>query len=325
MEYPYKLLIAYRPFQITDPTLVATVSSDATMQKVYEGLCSEGFDAEILTVGPDVEDVLLNYDPRETLIFNYCDGYIDDPCGYDPVTQVFEKLGFAFSGADDATLQWSVDKAITKTRLVANGIPTPDYQIYENSHINDWNKYPALVKPSRLHGSVGILPDSVVETPAQLVTQIERILDMHAQPALVEDFIEGLEYRVGVWGNGELEVLPLSRIIFEPPPGQRFELKDFATKWGDSGMDLEIPAAVPPHVLENIEKMVKASYRAVDMRDYGAVDVRLRGDQPYVIDPNQNPDISEENSFVYMAESIGKNYGQMLAHIVQLAAHRLPV
>lgn len=323
MPSSYKVLIVYRPFTIDDPSLLQTVASDDTIQIVHEALTTAGFDAEIIRVGDDIEAVLRRYDRRGTLIFNYCDGFLDDPTGYDPITRLFEDLGFAYTGARDDILLSSQDKATIKAALVACNVPTPVYRICESAP-EDWTCFPALVKPSRKHGSLGITPESVVETAEALAQQVRRVIEEWKQPALVEEFIDGVEYRVSLWGNGHVETLPLMSITYYPIPGRQYGLKDFQTKWEEIGLRIDVPAAVEPALKQRIEEAAIAAYAACEMRDYGGIDIRVRGDTPYVIDPNANADISEVSNFIRMATVAGYDYSAMLARIVRLASERIP-
>lgn len=324
MPLPFIVLIVYRPFTNLLSTDVSyTVATDDNINAACAALCAAGFDARIIHVDDNIESVLRVYDPRSTLIFNYCDGFADNPSGYDPITQLFEQLGFAFTGADDATLQWCQDKSITKQQLIQHRIPTPAYHIYDKSRMNGWSIFPALVKPAHQHGSLGISPHCVVENHVQLRQQVEKVLDEWKQPALVEDFIEGDEYRVSMIGNGTLEVLPLMRVT-PCAPDQRFPVLDFDTKWDESRARYDRRVQLEAHVRDSIEAVAKAAFKTVDMRDYGAVDIRMRGDEPYVLDPNQNPDISDYSYFLWVAEGAGYDYSKMLARIVHLAAARLP-
>ncbi len=325
MPLDYTVLILYRPLPDlnADPELGQTIATHETIVAVDEALRAADFVTEIIHVEADIERVLGMYDPRHNVIFNYCDGYHDNPSGYDPITMLYEKMGFAYTGADDRTLSQSQDKAITKAQLVQRGIPTPDYRFFETDDVTGWSIFPALVKPAYLHASMGILPESVVETPEQLQRQVQRILDAFKQPALVEDFIEGNEYRVSIWGNHQLEVLPVTGFYYTPD--QRYGLKHFDSKWEETGYKSEVPAStLTPALLERIEGAAKATFQAVGMRDYGGIDMRVRGDQPYVIDPNQNADISPESTFLRAVKAAGGDYSHMVGQIARLASARRP-
>ncbi len=321
----YQVLILYRPTGVLACTeLQSGDAADDTVQIVNDGLRAAGIDTQILLVGEDIECVLAGYDPRRTVIFNYCDGYHADESGYDPITQIYERLNLAYTGADDQTLYQAQSKAFTKAQLVKHGVPTPAYRIFDSDHLDGWRLFPALVKPAQMHASMGIYPDSVVENPQQLQRQVQRMLDEYQQAALVEDFLEGGEYRVSVWGNGKLEVLPFIGYEYLPITGRSYSFKDYQTKWDETNLVVNIPARVSPQLTEQIEALARAAFRAVGMRDYGGIDLRLRGETAYVIDPNQNPDISTDSSFYRAVLASGGDYSTLVTRIVQLAAERRP-
>lgn len=326
MNPDYRVLILYRPFTaLSETQFEQTIATHETIRAVDEALQKAGFETQILLVGDDIEAVLRSHDRRTHVIFNYCDGYHDNPSGYDPITQLFEALGFAYTGADDKTLCGSQDKTLCKKQLVEQGIPTPEYRFFADDDVSEWTLFPALVKPAYLHASMGILPESVVEDAEQLRHQIRRILDEFHQPALVEDFIEGNEFRASVWGNHTLETLPIVGFYYQLNAQHRYGLKHYDSKWDETGYATDVPASrLTPVLQSRIEAVAQAAFRAVNMRDYGAIDIRVRGEQPYVIDPNQNPDISPESNFLRAIRAAGKDYPDMLAGIVRLAAARRP-
>ncbi len=321
----YRVLILYRlPGEQLYCEFQKTHEADEAVQLVDDGLRASGFDTQIILVGDDIEQVLSKIDPRATVIFNYCEGYHENNSGYDPITRLYEALNLTYTGADDDALWHSQDKARIKAQLVHHGVPTPDYRIYESDNVADWDIFPAMAKPAHLHASLGILPESVAETPAQLRRQVQRILDELQQPALVEDFIEGDEYRVTVWGNHRLEVLPLIRFHFLPNAQRPYGFIDYATKWDETGLQIEVPAKVSARLRRRIEAAAKSAFRTARFRDYGAFDIRVRDEQPYVIDANHNPDISADSYFIRSIRVVGSDYPLLAGRIVELAAQRMP-
>ena len=323
MTEPYQILILYRPSPpLEESQFLSNAESDPTVQLVDAALQKEGFDTQIILVGENIEEVLRRYDTGSTVIFNYCDGYHDGPEGYDPITHLYEALGFAYTGADDTALSQGRHKSVAKAQMLRHGIPTPTYRVFDNANVSDWKIFPAIVKPNSYHASYGINQKAVVHSHRELKEQVEYLLEEWQQDALVEDFISGQEFRVSLWGNAELEVLPLMSVHYLQAADPQEAFQDYDTKWDESRMHFEIPAQVKPAVQAYIEKVAKATYRATGMRDYGGIDLRLRGDTPYILDPNHNPDISEVSFIVRMAATIGYDYGEVLARIVRLAAIR---
>jgi D-alanine-D-alanine ligase len=321
----YVVSILYRPPDQQPCSAFQPVAhAEENVQMVDEALRAAGFTTQIILVGGDIEAVLDSFNPRRTVIFNYCDGYHENSSGYDPITRLYESLNLAYTGADDQTLWGAQDKAHTKTLLVRHGVPTPVYRIFDTDAVADWRIFPALVKPARLHASLGILPESVVETSAGLRRQVQRVLDELGQPALVEDYIEGDEYRVSLWGNYELEMLPIIHYHFLPSAARPYGFKDYVTKWDETGLHVEVTARLNGVLKARIDAVSKAACRAVGVRDYGGIDIRVRRNRPYVIDPNQNPSIAEDSSFFRSARAAGHTYASVIARIVELAAARRP-
>jgi D-alanine-D-alanine ligase len=323
----YQVIILYRALTFSDPTMEHTVVNHDIMVRFEQTLKSAGFDARLLDVGDDIAEVLATFDPCKTVYFNCCEGTNDDPNGYDPITGLLESAGYVYTGASDPVLAWSHDKANTKKRLVENGVPTPDFALYKDGDSRGWTIFPALVKPVNQHGSFGITRASVVDTPEELEARVQYVYERWKLPALVEDFIDGPEYRVYILGNDRLEILPLYATYYDAAPDYHDHIWGYDNKWTESGTNdilrYELPPKLTAEMQGRIEKAAADGYRVCQARDYGTVDIRVRDGVPYVLDMNQNPDISEDFSFAQAAEAGGCSYAELIAKIVLLAAERL--
>jgi D-alanine-D-alanine ligase len=89
-------------------------------------------------------------------------------------------------------------------------------------------------------------------------------------------------------------------------------------------IELRVPAELDPAARNELERIVLRAYRATGCRDYGRIDVRMRGGTFYVIDVNPNPDINPLTSLAYAAAEAGYSYGELGSRIVSLAAARHP-
>jgi len=171
---------------------------------------------------------------------------------------------------------------------------------------------------------------SVVLTPDELSERIRYILEKFNQPALVEDFIDGREFSVSIWGNGAPRVLPPAEMDFSALKDVRDRLCTFDSKFRPGSRDYEqiqvrLPARLKEIEYERLKRTVLAVYRKFGCRDYARVDVRLQDDLFNVLDLNPNPDISPKNSMVQAAELTGYSYGEMVSYLVNLAALRHPI
>ncbi len=278
----------------------------------------------------DIANHLHSFDPSEYIVFNWCEGLPGLEHSEWLVAKRLEMLGFTFTGADSETLALAQDKFRVKVLLDQAGIPTPAWRIYHDAEPCTWDRFPAIVKPMNEHCSAGITPDSVVLNPVELENRVLFILETYNQPAMVEDFIDGREFHVSVWGNEKLTVLPAAEMDFSFFGNIKDRLCTYDSKFipgSDHYEKIEtlLPAPLSDEETQALEKVCCDAYRAIGCRDYARLDIRLRDNIFYVLDINPNADISSEASMAGAAEFAGVSYGQMGSLFVRLAARRHPV
>lgn len=285
------------------------------------------------TVAIDDDDIaghLRRFDPSGYIIFNWCEGVPGIDHSEWLVAKKLEDLGYTFTGADSAALCLADDKQRVKAILDEASVPTPAWQIFNAPDVSDWKIFPAIVKPQNEHCSTGITPESVVMNQVDLKNRIAFILDQYSQPALVEDFIDGREFHVAVWGNEEITVLPAAEMDFSRFGNLKERLCTFEAKFIPGSQHYEeiktlLPAPLTNEEKQAMEKVCRDAYRATGCRDYARMDVRLRDNVFYVLDVNPNADISSDASMACAAEADGITYAQMGSLIVQMATKRHPV
>jgi D-alanine-D-alanine ligase len=275
-------------------------------------------------------ELLRAFDPRDHIVFNWCEELPGIPHSEPLVAAVLERLGFVFTGSSCDTLALCQDKPRVKRLLEEAHIPTPRWQVFHDPVVGKWNIFPAIVKAAHEHCSIGISADSIVVSAAELETRVAYILETHEQPALVEEFINGREFHQAAWGNGRVSVLPAAEMDYGDLTDIRDRLFTYDAKYVPGSrlyerIELRMPAALDPPALAELERIVLAAYRATGCRDYGRIDVRYLNGVFYVIDVNPNPDINPLTSMIYAADEMGHSYGEMGSRIVNLAAARHPV
>ena len=278
----------------------------------------------------DIADHLHPFDPSEHIIFNWCESLPGLRHSEWLVAKRLEMLGFTFTGADSETLALAQDKYRVKVLLEQAGIPTPAWRIFHDGEPCEWDHFPAIVKPMNEHCSAGITRESVVLNQTELESRIPFILDTYQQPAMVEDFIDGREFHVSVWGNEKLTVLPVAEMDFSFFSNIKDRLCTYDAKFipgSDAYEKIEtlLPAPLTAEEKTALEKVCCDAYVALGCRDYARLDIRLRDNVFYVLDVNPNADISHEASMACAAEVAGISYGQMGSMFVRLAARRHPV
>jgi D-alanine-D-alanine ligase len=278
----------------------------------------------------DLSSCLSSYDTDGHIVFNWCEEIPGVAHSEALAAEMLEDLDFTYTGSTPEVLRFCWHKEKFKRLLERAGVPTPRWRIYDSLDIGDWNCFPAIVKPSREHCSYGVTTDAVVTSPQELRDRIVYILDTFRQPALVEDFIDGREFHVTLWGNGNIRMLPPAEMDFALFDDVRDRLCTYDSKFmpGSSHyikIGLQLPAPLTDTEYGRLRKTSILAYKTIGCRDYARFDVRLRNGIYYVLDVNPNSDISAEASMACAAEFAGYSHGEMISHIVNLAAKRHPI
>jgi D-alanine-D-alanine ligase len=269
------------------------------------------------------------YDPRDFIVFNWCEGLPGIPHSEARVAELLESHNFIYTGSEARVLALSEDKAGTKRILSSAGIPTPKWRYCDSSDAGGWDAFPAIVKPAYEHCSAGITPQSVVMTEEDLKRRIHYVHETFRQPALVEDFIDGREFHVSLWGNGRIEMLPPAEMDFSAFGHVQDRLCTYEAKFVPDSIHYKkigtlLPAPLERRELRSLEKAAIDAYKAIGCRDYARIDIRLREGVFFVLDVNPNADISADASMACAAEVAGYSYGAMGSRLVRLAAKRHP-
>ncbi|MFA5367625.1 MAG: hypothetical protein WC333_07095 [Dehalococcoidia bacterium] len=278
----------------------------------------------------DIESVLSAFDPLSYIVFNWCESIPGIPHSEHLVVRALERMGFAFTGAGSETLSTAQNKRMMKQLLEQGGIATPGWRVFDRPEADGWDRFPAIVKAVNEHSSEGITRESVVSNEAELVERIAFVLETLRQPALVEDFIDGREFHVSIWGNGRIDMLPPAEMDYSSFSDIHDRLCTYDAKFLPGsplydGIKTLLPAPLSPEESDALENACKAAYKALGCRDYGRIDARIRDGVVYVLDVNPNADISADASLACAAEVAGYSYGETGSRIVRLAAHRHPV
>jgi D-alanine-D-alanine ligase len=275
----------------------------------------------------NITGVLAKYSPEEYIVFNWCEAIPGIPHSFAKAAQMLADLGFTFTGSSPKVLELTDDKRKVKKILDQNNINTPFWREYKTDEIYDWNRYPAIIKPPFEHCSIGISPESVVTNQNNLRKQAAYIIREFKQPVIVEDFIDGREFQVGVWGNDKVEVLPAVEADFSKLEDPRDHLctvdsKDDPLSYRYQKWNMIVPAPLSNDEIDQLDQICKNAYSAIGVRDYARLDVRYKDGVFYILDVNTNPYIGPECGLIKAAELIGYSYGEFGSRLVNFAWQR---
>lgn len=247
------------------------------------------------------------------------------------VPVILEAFGIPYTGSDALTLSISLDKVISKKIFAYHHIPTPAY-----FECNDKNSiampkgfsFPLIVKPRYEGSAKGIEPDSRVDGPSAFRKKVKRVIADYRQPALVEEFISGWEFTVGIIGNENPEVLPVVQRHVESRTGLSSHIfekaginKDYL-KYRDF---LEIE----PELESQIKDYALTAFHGLDCRDFARIDFRVSEHfsardkkRIYLLEINPLPSLAKDDYFAMVAELLGITYDEVINKVVDAAIER---
>ncbi len=243
------------------------------------------------------------------------------------VPAILSFLGIPYSGSDETTLCLALDKALTKRYLSTFGIKTPSYQLVKDPSftLDPSLVFPLIVKPNSEGSSKGISDLAIVDDEQQLRSLVEKNFMMYGQTMLVEEYVKGREFTVGVLGNGK------NTRVFEPleicylKEGRENRIYSYNVK---RNFTKYIEYSCPPHLpVETIERMKEITsdiYNALECKDFSRVDFRLsEAGQICFIEINPLPGLAPGYSdYPMMAEFCGMDYQTLVLSVLNSALER---
>jgi D-alanine-D-alanine ligase len=281
-------------------------------------------------------------DPRRTLdellatepevVFHLAESVDGDARAEARVAALCEWARIPHTGSGSLALALALEKPLARSILRARGVPIPRGFVLASAdaplpHLGIGKRW--IVKPSREDASHGIDADSVVSDAEELRARVAWLVATYAQPALVEEFVDGREFNVAILGTAEnARTLPLAEIDFSGFPAGRPRLVTYAAKWmTDSAEYRGSPSVAAERMHPALEKGLReaalSAWRELGLAGYGRVDLRVCSDRgPLVLDVNPNPDLSPDAGLAKAALRGGISHEELVEHIVLEACDR---
>ena len=276
------------------------------------------------------------------IAFNTCEGHF----GLSREAQIpalLDMLRVPYTGAGVMTLTVALDKPMSKRVMLFHHLPTPAFQTFitGEERIDSHLKYPLFVKPSREGSGIGITAKSVCRNARELREQVQFIVNSYRQPAIVEEYIEGREFTLGMlgnlpWniksnrsalaaqpsgcaqgrpsGNGRgakssqipptLRIFPPLEVDFSPCPPEEAGLYTSVIKGTLYDVPKYLcPAPISKALRAKLERHAAGAFAALECNDFARVDFRVRADtgEPWILEINPLAGLQERISDIVMA------------------------
>jgi D-alanine-D-alanine ligase len=265
------------------------------------------------------------------LVFNLTESYAGDDTKDMNLAAYLDLVGLPYTGSGPHALLLAQDKAIAKKMFAFHGIRTPFFATSYRGRIDhaDDIRFPLIVKPMWEDGSIGIDAEAVVNSVKELMRRVEYIQEEFESPALIEEYIEGREIYAAILGSYErAQALPLVELDLSRLPKGTPKIASQEVKFEKETEAYKLTKSAPAEGLDEdtltaLSDTALAAYKAVKLRDYGRIDMRLstKG-EVYVIEANPNPWLASTQEFAMAAKKSGRSYTQLIGEIVDMALAR---
>jgi D-alanine-D-alanine ligase len=296
-----------------------------TIEAIEGALQAIGHDVDRIGHARNLVERLARGD-RWELMFNICEG-LRGAARESQVPALLDVYEIPYTFADAAVLAVCLDKALTKTVLRAAGLPTPNWHVVrEIADLNKFNLlFPVIAKPIAEGTGKGIDAASKVKDEASLQTACRRLLATYHEPVLVERFLPGREFTVGVLGtNRDAAAIGTLEVLLGPnaePDVYSYNNKEQS----EALMSYRLVRASDDPQVAQAEALALAAWRAVGGRDGGRLDLRCDAEgQPQLMEINPLAGLHPTHSDLPMlCTAVGMEYVELIERIVESARLRI--
>lgn len=306
-------------------------SYDVVVDQVAAALRKSGHRVSIFGVHDDLKKLVTGLSRRKPdLVFNLLESFGDNLGGDVAVAGMLDLLGLRYTGSGPGELFLRQDKGLAKKVFAFENILYPHFAVFgKDADLETAGqlRMPLFVKPLTADASIGIDGDSLVRDAISLMKRVVAIHEKVKDSALVEEYIEGREFYVGVLGNREPVAFPPIEMDFSGMPEGMPHILGSKAKWVKSSAEYKgtksVLADIPDELRAKLRKAALDAYRALRVRDYGRVDLRLTetGDI-YVIEVNANCYLESGSELAMAAAAAGIEYPELVNRIAELALER---
>ncbi|MBT7542585.1 MAG: D-alanine--D-alanine ligase [Gammaproteobacteria bacterium] len=270
---------------------------------VYESLISSGLDVIKLDLKKNNINKIKEILPDRVFIVLHGEGGEDGE-----IQEYLESLNIPYTGSSSESSKVCMNKIITKNILIENNILTPKFKKITNKisleYIESNFKYPFVIKPASEGSSIGVY---IVEDRSNYKKALSNVKNI-SNDILVEQYINGIEYTVGIIKNAALPVIKLI------PPGKFY---DYDAKYNSNQMQYICPSGLKNEAEENLRKISLDSFKILECFGWGRVDIIIDNDNtPWVIELNTVPGMTKHSLVPMAAKEVGIDFNSLVIKIL---------
>ncbi|MBN1922030.1 MAG: hypothetical protein JW892_12350 [Anaerolineae bacterium] len=338
-------VVSNRKYQVrveadAPPDALAEYDSEVTVESIQAVLREAGHEAFFLEADEAFFDAVR--EARPDICFNIAEGLRGDS-RESHIPAILEMLGIPYTGARVLANALALDKAAAKMVWRESGLPTAPFQLfsYAEAPLAPDMSFPLFVKPVHEGSGMGINARSIVHDVAELRAQAAWVISTYRQPALVETFLPGREFTVGLIGNTLFPGQAPRSAFYNARGFHLFPVLELDTQRGAvkgiynaeaksyalddaNAPGYLCPAEIPDALRETLFDMTMLAFEALGGLDLGRVDFRLGADgQPYIVEinllPGLNPLVSD---MIIVSRTGGVPYEFLINEVLNLARER---
>lgn len=311
------------------PEATAIAEVVQTAQAIAEALRRRGHDARLLPLEEHAGSQVRA--SHADVIFNLTESFRGQSALEPAVAWLYELERKAYTGASAGAIERCLHKGVARALLRDAGVSVPEGRTLRSpDDLLDGLPYPLFLKPAQEDASHGIDLGSVVHDETAARARVTSLIDRFGGAVIAEAWIDGRELNVSILDDGHaLQVLPPAEIDFSAFPVGAPHVLTYAAKWDEASDEYRgspsIAAVLDPALRERIESTALTAFRALGLRGYGRVDLRVdaRG-VPFVIDVNPNPALAPDAGLALAAGRAGIDYDALVERITREAFARAP-
>jgi D-alanine-D-alanine ligase len=322
------------------PDALAEYDAEVTLESILQALHEAGHEAFFLEADETLLDTLRA--TRPDICFNIAEGLHGDS-RESHIPALLEMLGIPYTASKVLANAISLDKAMTKQIWRDSGLPTAPFQLFRtgDAPLDPALSFPLFVKPVREGSGMGINANSIVHDEPTLREQVAWVLATYRQPALVESYLPGREFTVGLIGNRRLPGQPALSDFYDENGFHIFPILEIDTQKGvvrgiynaqAKGYDIHAeeapgylcPADIPAELEARLRVLALTAHEAIGSADVSRVDFRCGPEgEPYLVETNTLPGLNPlVSDIVIAANAEGVTHATLITEILNLARRR---